>query len=202
MKSYKLSANLRAELSRARKKSSSFDYSLVKEYKIPWRKVAISALSLVLILGAYYGTKKTFDYASAKRQLAKAKAQAADEQRIQNLKSDVKTLGKTAFDFAKLSQEFAQKNELEKATACAEESVELDRNWRDGYVNLAQIYLFTDRVFEAQTQAEKALEIDPNNGQTHYLLSEIYKKQKLNDKSNQELELAKALGYDTEFGGN
>lgn len=202
MKSYKLSANLRAELSRSRKKISAFDYTLAKEFKIPWRKVVLSALSLTLIFGAYYGTKRTFDYASARKQLAKAKAQAAEEVRIQSVKVDISTLATTSFDFAKLSQDFAGKNDIEKAVACGEKSIEIDKNWRDGYVNLTQIYLFADRALEAQTQAQKALDIDPNYGQTHYLLSEVYKKQKLNDKSGEELALAKGLGFDTEFGGN
>jgi len=200
MKSYKLSPSLKAEL--VRRKKSGFDFSLVREIKISWRPIILSVVFLAFAFGAYFGVKKSFDHVAMRRQVAKQQALAQEQERIDTVKDGVKSMAKDAYGYAELSQKMLNDNEVDKSVIAAEYAVAMDPNWRDGYLNLAQIYLSVKRPADAQIILEKSLKIDPNYGLTHYLLSESYKDQKNNDMSCKELAKAKALGLDTEFGGN
>ncbi len=154
-----------------------------------------------MIITIYLGIKTGYEKAVY---IAQQKT-IAREQEYQNqlveMKTQVEQEAKNAFDFVKLSQKYLNERDGQKAEVAALIATEKEPKWRDAFVNLGHVYLSVNKFEEAKETLIHALELDPINPQTHYLLYLTY--QELNDEATakQEFAKAKALGLDSDIGG-
>jgi len=203
LKSYKLSPQLRAELNFSKQNGEPAPPKIPKIpwKKIPWKRVGIIVAAVALIIGAYVGAKKTYEYASAKSQAKQQVELATYQNHLQQIKDEVAAQGEDAYSYAQLSQQFLQSKDIERAEAAGQLAVEKEPAWRDGYLNLGQIYLSANKFEEAKTAFEKAIKIDPICGEAHYYLSLAC--QELKDSKTAQLEFAKAkkFGFNSDIGG-
>jgi predicted Zn-dependent protease len=206
LKSYKLSPQLRSELHFShRRNHHAFEFEMPQAAqilkKLPWKAIGFTVLIFAVVISAYVGIKKGYDYAAAKNAQADLARQQEYENHLASVKQEVTGLAADAYSFVKLSQNYIKSGDAERAEAAAKLAVEKDPAWRDGYVNLGQIYLATNNFEQAKLTLEEALKHDPVYGQTHYLLALAY--QELNDdgKSKEEYAKAKDFGFNSEIGG-
>lgn len=204
LKSYKLSPQLRAELNFSKQKSDPAKPPKIPKIpwkKIPWKRVGIILAAFAMIVLAYGGVKKTYEYASAKSQEKQRAELATYQNHLQQIKDEVASQGTDAYSYAQLSQQFLKAKDADRAEAAAEVAVEKEPNWRDGYLNLGQVYLSVNKFEEAKTAFEKAVEIDPVYGEAHYYLSLAYQELRNTEAAKQEFAKAKKFGFETDFGG-
>ncbi|MDH4358796.1 MAG: tetratricopeptide repeat protein [Candidatus Berkelbacteria bacterium] len=206
IKSYKLSPQLKAEIGQARRRIErefpiSIDFSFFKRIKLPWKTIGGIALAFVIIIAAYVGIKKTYEVVVEKQRQNQLAREEEYRQRLESIKTEVASKGTDAYSYVLLSQEYLKQGDGDRAIAAAEIAVERDSKWRDGYVNLGQIYLSTDRFGEARISFEKALAIDPTCGRCHYLQSLVYAELKNPEAAKQEFAKAKQFGFESEIGG-
>lgn len=204
IRSYKLSPQLKAELNYSIKKSGktlAFKAPKIDISNFPWKKTLRVGGVLLLIITIYLGIKTGYEKAVY---IAQQKT-IAREQEYQNqlveMKTQVEQEAKNAFDFVKLSQKYLNERDGQKAEVAALIATEKEPKWRDAFVNLGHVYLSVNKFEEAKETLIHALELDPINPQTHYLLYLTY--QELNDEATakQEFAKAKALGLDSDIGG-
>ena len=207
IKSYKLSPQLRAELNfQVRSGKNNFSNRIplsnpLKNVKIPWKSVSITVGIFLLIVAGYIGVKKTYEYTARKAETARVARLEEYNKHVEEIKTGVAKEASDAFSFLKLSQKYLKEGDGERAEAAAVLASNKDTKWRDGYINLGQVYLAVNKFDLAKQSLTQALTIDPLSGQAHYLISLAY--QELNDANSAKLEFAKAkqFGFETEIGG-
>jgi tetratricopeptide (TPR) repeat protein len=204
IKSYKLSPQLRSELNFSKQKSRLARPPKIPKIpwgKIPWKRVGIILAAFAVIIGAYVGVKKTYEYTLARSQEKQKAELQAYQNHLQQIKDEVASQGTDAYSYAELSQKFLKAKDAERAEAAAEIAVQKEPNWRDGYLNLGQVYLSINKFEEAKKAFEKAIEIDPISGTAHYYLSLAYQELRNSEAAKQEFAKAKKFGFETDFGG-
>ncbi len=207
IKSYKLSPQLRAELNfQVRSGRSNFNNRIpftnpLKNVKIPWKTVSITIGIFLIIVAGYIGVKKTYEYTAKKAETARIARLEEYNKHVEEVKTGVAKEATDALSFVTLSQKYLKSGDAERAEAAAVLAPVKDPKWRDGYINLGQVYLSINKFDLAKQSLDKALAIDPFSGQAHYLLSLAY--QELNDSNGAKAEFAKAkaFGFETELGG-
>ncbi len=207
IKSYKLSPQLKAELGSPRHKrsSSNFEFnpdfsglSKLSQVKIPWKAVGITMVVFVVVISGYIGVKSGYEYLDQKSKVAAAVQQEAYNKHIREVRSEVEVKATDAYSFVELSQRYLKDGDGDRAVAAAEIAAQKDAKWRDGQLNLGQVYLATNQFEKAKTALNKALEIDSTYGQTHYLLSLVYQELRNNDLAKEEFAKAKTFGFEPE----
>lgn len=206
IKSYKLSPQLRSELHFAsRRNRHAFEFEMPPASdvlkKLPWKAIGLTVIVFAVIISAYLGIKKGYDYVVAKNEAENLAREQEYQNRLVSIKEEVSKYGSTAYDFVKLSQNYIKSGDAERAEASAQLAVEKDGNWRDGFINLGQIYLSVNKFDQAKSALESALKRDPVFGQTHYLLALTYQELNEDDKSKTEYAKAKEFGFQSEIGG-
>lgn len=203
IKSYKLSPQLKAELnvSQKRTRPNVSWFEVFPKIKIPWRAVLFTFVIFALVCGAYWGVKKTYEHVAWQQEQAKVAREQANQQRVVDMKKEVASKELDAYSFAELSQRYLKDGDGERAEAAAEMATIKDTSWRDGFLNLGQVYLSVNKFEQAKTAIEKAIKLDPLYGQAHYFLSLTLQELKQNDTAKEEFAKAKQFGFDTEIGG-
>ena len=201
IKSYKLSAQLKASLGTRPRGSLKFYLPNFKLPKLPAKGTIITAVLIVALVGAYLGAKKTYDYLNFKTEQARAQQEREYKVRLAQIENELKSQAQDAFGYVELSQKYLKDGDGERAEAAARQAVEKDPLWADGYANLGQVYLSLNKFDQARGALETALAKDPLNGQTHYLLSLTYQELKNSEGAKTEFAKAKAFGFETEIGG-
>jgi len=201
IKSYKLSPQLKAEIGCSQKNSSPKPSFKIEWSKIPFKAIAISAVAIALCLGGYIGIKKTYERIAYNRNQKALQAQKDYEARLATIKDEVAKKNLSGPDYVLLSQNYLEQGDGERAEAAAELGANSDKAWRDGYVNLARIYMSINKFNEAKGAIASAVAIDPICGNCHYLA--YLANQELNNSDEAKIELAKAkkFGFDMEIGG-
>lgn len=183
-------------------KNRSFSFSNgIKFVKLPWRSIAVTAGVFLIIISAYIGIRKGYEYSARKSELARQEQLDKYNAHLAQINTEVEGLSTTALAAVQASQNYIKSGDAERAEAAAKIATVKDPKWRDGFVNLGQIYLSLNKFDLAKEALDQALNIDPLNGQTHYLLSLVY--QELNDSNSAKTEFAKAktFGFEAEIGG-
>lgn len=203
-----MSPQLKAEIGVSRWKNKSLDipfefprFSSFSKKKVPYRTIAIISGVFVLVVGAYIGVMKTYEFAKVKSaQAQEAKLQAYNDY-VSNLRNEVASEASDAYSLQTLSQKYLKEGNGEKALAAAELVTERDPLWRDGFLNLGQVYMALNQFDKAKRSLESALLRDPTCGQAHYFMYLVM--EELNDKNSAKAEYAKAkiFGFETEYGG-
>jgi len=206
IKSYKLSPQLKAEIGQARRRIDRefpirVDLSFLKRIKVPWKMVGGIVLTFVVVIAAYIGIEKAYAVVVERQKQLQVAREQEYRERLESIKVEVASKATDAYSLVLLSQEYLKQGDAERAIAAAEIAVQYDSKWRDGYVNLGQIYLSTDRFEDSKTSFEEALAIDPTYGRCHYLLSLVYSELKNPEAAKQEFAKAKEFGFETEIGG-
>lgn len=201
IKSYKLSPQLRAEIGYTRRQQKpsvniNFDFS-----KVPFKSIAILIVVFLAFLGCYAGIKKTYEHIAWKAEQERIAQEKEYQDRLISIKSEVSSSITDAVVAVSKSQEYIKSGDGERAEVAAEIAVEKDPQWRDGYLNLGQIYMSLNKFDKAETTLKTALSKDPICGRTHYLLSLVYQERGNTDGAKLELAKAKNLGFETEIGG-
>lgn len=207
LKSYKLSPQLKAEINFQRRlahRRPKIDLSVfesIKFVKLPWRSIAVTAGVFLIIISAYIGIREGYKYTEHKSELARQKQLEAYNAHLAQITTEVEALSPTALAAVQSSQNYIKFDDAERAEAAAKIAVSKDPKWRDGFVNLGQIYLSLNKFDLAKETLEQALTIDPLDGQTHYLLSLVY--QEMNDSNSAKQEFAEAqnFGFQADIGG-
>lgn len=206
IKSYQLSPQLKAELNFASKRNKhSFDFNLKGTgsvlKKLPWKYIGTTAVVFALIISGYLGIKKEYDHLAQKSHQADVARQQEYQNHLQTIKDEVAKAGTSAYSFVELSQGYIKSGDAERAEAAAILATEKDPNWRDGFINLGQIYMSVNKFDQAKVTLDEALKRDPVYGQTHYLLSHVYQELRDNSASQAEFAKAKTFGFSSEIGG-
>lgn len=204
--SYKLSPQLRTELHfTSRRNRHSFDFEMLKKQlnfsKLPWKAIGLTIFVFAVVISAYLGIKKGYDYVAQKNYQANLARQSEYQNHLKIVEGEIAKLGTDAYSFVQLSQNYVKSGDGERAEAAAQIAVAKDPAWRDAYVNLGQVYLATNKFDQAKTALEGALKRDPVYGETHYLLSLVYQELKDDGKSKDEFAKAKQFGFESEIGG-
>ncbi|MFH1910378.1 MAG: tetratricopeptide repeat protein [bacterium] len=207
IKSYRLSAQLKAELNQNRKSRTPFpaiNFSFLENLnfkKIPFRGIALFMGVFTLIVLSYTGIKSLYEYSLQKNEKLKQAQVQEYQDHLDQIKGEVGKLADSATSYVTLSQKFLKEKDIEKAEAAAKLATEKDPAWRDGFINEGHVMLSANKFEEAKQAFEKALAIDPICGQAHYLLSLTYQELKNNDLAKVEFAKAKQFGFETEIGG-
>ncbi len=201
IKSYKLSPQLRAEIGYGQKNTATKINFQINWSKIPVKSIAVGTLTICLALGAYVGIKKCYQSLAYKKQQKAIVVQQENENRLANVKQEIAAKELSATDYVKLSQNCLQDGDTEKAQIAAELAIEKDGNWRDGYINLGQIYLSTNKFDLARETLQKAIAIDPIYGNAQYLLYLTCQELKDQNGAKEALAKAKKFGFNLEVGG-
>ena len=205
IKSYKLSPQLRAELGARRFQRPRFGFRFsmpeFKYFKISWRTTILTTCVFVGIISIYLGIKKGYEYTAIKSEQARQVQLAQYQSHLAQIKVEVEAKAVDAVSAVALSQQYLKSGDSERAEAAAIIATSKDPAWRDGYVNLGQVYLATSKFNEAKQALEAALKIDPLSGQTHYLLSLTYQELNKADLAKAEFAKAKKFGFETDIGG-
>ncbi len=210
LKSYHLSAQLKAELHHNRKSAtsfSSFKYSpidlitSINLKKVPFKGIGLVLGVFALIVMSYIGIKSVYEYSAKSNEAAMVAQKQTYEEHITKIKAEVASQATDALGFVALSEQFLKNKDVERAEAAARLAVEKDASWRDGYINQGHVLLVANKFDEAKTAFEQALKIDPLCGQAHYLLSLTYQELKDNTTAKKEFAKAKQFGFETEIGG-
>ena len=203
IKSYKLSPQLRAELGRARRKTRGAAFTLpsIRLPKIPWKPTIGVVLVCAVVVGGWAGVKRVYETRVAMAEIARQERLEQYQNHLQEIRSQVAAEGTDAYSFAKLSQKYLKEGDGERAEAAAQMAVEKDENWRDGHLNLGQVYLALEKFEDARGALEGALEIDPLCGHAHYMLSLVHQELNQSDEAKEAFAKAKAFGFETEIGG-
>jgi len=202
IKSYRLSAQLKAELNfKHRTVRNPFRNIHFSFSKIPFKTIGILAGIFVLVTLSYMGVKNVYEVQS-KKIVASRQAQAQTyEQHLSQIKAEVALKGTDAQSFVELSENYLKDKDVERAEQAAKLAVEKDPLWRDAYINQGHIYLVINKFEEAKISFEKALLIDPLCGQAHYFLSLAYQELKNTDAAKKEFAKAQEFGFQAEIGG-
>jgi len=204
LKSYKLSPHLKAELHYTIKKRGnnlSFKAPKVDFSNFPWKKTLRFTGVFLLIIGVYFGIKVGYEkavYATEQKNIAREKEY---QTQLASMKETIEKEATDAYSFVELSQKYIAERDGQKAEIAAIIATEKEPMWRDGFVNLGHVYLSVNKFDEAKTALVKAIEIDPLNPQTHYLLYLTYQELKDEQTAKQEFAKAKAFGFESEIGG-
>lgn len=204
LKSYKLSPQLKAELNYSVKKRGSslkFKTPSVDFSKVPWKKTLRISGVFLLIIAIYFGIKTGYEravYAAEQQQIAREQEYT---KQLTELKSQMEQEGDSAFSFVQLSQKYLDEHDGQKAEIAALVATEKEPKWRDAYVNLGHIYLSVNKFEEAKITLLRAVELDPINPQTHYLLYLTYQELKDESTAKQEFAKAKQFGLESDIGG-
>ncbi|OQA53474.1 MAG: Tetratricopeptide repeat protein [candidate division WS2 bacterium ADurb.Bin280] len=208
--SYKLSAQLKAEIGVSRWKNRSLDipFSLpsfsklgTTKEKIPYKKISVALGVFALIISAYIGVMKTYEFAKLKSAKAQEQKLQAYNDYVDNLRSEIEKEATDAYSFQALSQKYIKEGNGEKALAAAQMAVQKDPIWRDGFLNLGHVYMTLNQFEKAKDALQSALERDPTCGQAHYFMYLVL--DELNEKTLAKEEYAKAniFGFETQYGG-
>lgn len=204
LKSYKLSPQLKAELNyslKRQKNNLNFRPPKIDLSRFPWKKTLQIAGFFLLIISAYLGVKTGYEKAAlAAKQRQIAKEQEYQKQ-ISQLKQEIEAQASDAFGFVELSQKYLRERDGQRAELAALIASEKEPGWRDAFVNLGHIYLSVNKFQEAKTALLKAVELDPVNPQTHYLLYLTYQELKDDKAAKQEFAKAQNFGWEKEIGG-
>lgn len=202
IKSYKLSAGLKAELNLRQKKNHNIFRNFRFDIKkVPFKLIGIFTGVFVLITCSYLGIKSLYEIQSSKNQKARQAKMETYEQHLATLKAEVASKGLDAEGYVTLTQDYLNKKDVERAEEAALLAVEKNPLWRDAYINQGHVLLVANKFEKAKTAFEKALEIDPICGQAHYFLSLTYQELKNNNAAKAEFAKAKQFGFETEIGG-
>lgn len=207
LKSYHLSAQLKAELHHKRKSSTPF--SAFKGASLPrinFKNIPIKGIGAILgvfalVVMSYIGIKSVYERSAEASKAAELIQKQTYEDHLAKIKSEVSSQATNASGFVALSQQFLKNKDIERAEASARLATEKDPLWRDGYINQGHVLLVANNFEEAKISFEKALRIDPLCGQAHYLLSLTYQELKDNNAAKQSFAKAKQFGFETEIGG-
>ena len=202
IKSYRLSAQLKAELNFRQKRSGNFLKKIHLDWsKIPFKTMGIFVGVFVMVIGSYVGIKSLYEIQTKKNEIARQAKIQTYEQRLAQIKAEVALKGTDAESFAAISAQYLKDKDVERAEEAATIAVEKDPKWRDAYINQGHIFLVGNKFDKAKIAFEKAIEIDPLCGQAHYLLSLAQQELKDNDAAKIEFAKAKQFGFETEIGG-
>lgn len=167
----------------------------------PWKKTLRFTGVFLLIIGIYFGIKTGYEkavYAAEQKNIAREQEY---QKQLANLKQQVEKEATDAFSFVQLSQKYIDERDGQKAEIAAQIATEKEPRWRDAFVNLGHIYLSVNKFEEAKIALTKAIELDPLNPQTHYLLYLTYQELKDEQAAKQEFAKAKSFGFESEVGG-
>ncbi len=210
LKSYHLSAQLKAELNHKRHSStnfSSFRYSpldfltAIDLKKVPFKGIGVVLGVFALVVLSYMGVKSVYEYSAKANQVAEAAQQQTYAEHLAQIKTEIAGQATDATSLVTLSENYLKNKDVERAEAAANLAVEKDPAWRDAYINQGHVYLVANKFGEAKIAFEKALKIDPICGQAHYMLSLAYQELKDTGAAKQEFAKAKQFGFETEIGG-
>ena len=202
IKSYRLSAQLKAELNFKQKSPSSYLKNIRIDFrKIPFKGIAIFIGVFAVVISGYMGVKTLYEKQSAKNeQIRQAKLQSYQDH-LAEIKAEVLNKNVDSDGYVALTQDYLKQKDIERAEQAAVLAVEKNPIWRDAYINQGHVMLVANKFELAKASFEKALEIDPLCGQAHYLLSLTYQELKDNTSAKASFAKAKQFGFETEIGG-
>jgi len=202
IKSYKLSAGLKAELNLRHKSSRNYLKALKFDFhKIPFKGIGIFVGVFAVVIFSYVGIKSLYEVQSKKNEVAKQAKIQTYEQHLAQIKAEIQNKGADAEGYVALSEEYLKAKDVERAEVAAALATEKNPAWRDAYINQGHVFLVANKFEKAKGAFEKALTIDPLCGQAHYLLSLTYQELKNNNAAKSEFAKAKQFGFETEVGG-
>jgi tetratricopeptide (TPR) repeat protein len=165
--------------------------------KIPWRYIGIGIAVLILAGGGYFGVIKLRDWSNARRQAAATKRDVEDKARQTALEQSMRGQITTALGAAGTWQQKMQEGKTEEAEIAAKIALELQPNWRDGYLMIGAAQLEQKEYQDAQSSLEMATKLDPTHAPTHQLLAALFNQTGHQDAANQETAKAISLSKKT-----
>ncbi len=165
--------------------------------KLPWRYIAVGIGMLMLVGLGWFGVTKIQGWLSHRSAESEAARVASESQRRAELEKSIGDQITSSMGGAALWEQKMKDGQTEEALVAAKITLNLQPNWRDGYLMLASSQIAGKNYLEAEESLLKALDLDPIYPLSHQLLATLYEATDKKTEAAVETEKATSLAEKT-----